>query len=74
MNNIDWKKKLFNELAYSHDDVYPWTSIIEDFDELNAFVDWPSNEKIFMILIGKINYYTLLKIVAALTIRKFTKK
>ena len=47
MDNIDWKKKLFNELAYSHNDAYSWKCIIEDFDELNALVDFSSNEKIF---------------------------
>ena len=47
MDNIDWKKKLFNELAYSHDDTQSWKGIIEDFDELNDIVDLPSNKKNF---------------------------
>ena len=47
MDNIDWKKKLFNELAYSHDDAYYWKGIIEDFDELNDLADMPSNKKPF---------------------------
>ena len=41
------EKKLFNELAYSHDDTHSWKCIIEDFDELNALVDFPSNKKKF---------------------------
>ena len=41
------EKKLFNELAYSHDDAYGWKFIIEDFSELNALADLPSNKKPF---------------------------
>ena len=38
MDNIDWKKKLFNELAYSHDDAHSWKCSIEDIDELRAIL------------------------------------
>ena len=41
------EKKLFNELAYSHNDTYYWKGIIEDFDELNDLVDLSSNKKPF---------------------------
>ena len=76
MDNIDWKKKLFNELAYSHDDAHSWKCIIEDIDELNALVDFPSNKKKFhdphwknklLYIIKKSNYLDYKKIYEKIT-------
>ena len=41
------EKKLFNELAYSHDDAYSWEYFINNIDEFNALIDLPSNKKKF---------------------------
>ena len=74
MHNIDWKKKLFNELSYSHDDVYSWKGIIEDSDELNALVDFPSNKKKFYDPYCKHKLLYIIKRSNYLDYKKITKK